>query len=181
MNEELLVNYASPTLANKKLANLFTFKNTESIDIDEMVKGWNDILNQRNVYIEVLKKSSSYAQIYAYRPDKLKYVLNENKTKSLLKKLGYKTSDMRLAINYLKKRMEENDFPHEIGIFLGYPYEDVEGFIKNKGVNFLVSGYWKVYDNKEDKINLFNSYKKITKSYQTLFTHYKDIEKLCIY
>ncbi len=34
--------------------------------------------------------------------------------------------------------MEEATYPHEIGIFLGYPLEDVLGFIQ------LV--FWKVYD-----------------------------------
>lgn len=58
MNEELLINYASPTLANKKIANLFTFKNTENLNIEKMVAEWNDILNEKNVYVEILKKPS---------------------------------------------------------------------------------------------------------------------------
>lgn len=47
MNEELLIDYASQTLANKKLANLFTFKNTDNIDIEKMVYEWNEILNEK--------------------------------------------------------------------------------------------------------------------------------------
>lgn len=30
------------------------------------------------------------------------------------------------------------DFPHEIGLFLGYPVDDVTGFIQNKGRNYLL-------------------------------------------
>lgn len=41
----------------------------------------------------------------------------------------------------------QEDFPHEMGILLGYPVEDVEGFIINNGKNELYTGYWKVYDN----------------------------------
>ena len=34
-------------------------------------------------------------------------------------------------------RLQENEgFPHEIGLFLGYPPEDVLGFIENKGEFF---------------------------------------------
>ena len=41
-------------------------------------------------------------------------------------------------------------FPHEIGLFLGYPFEDVMGFIENKGENYLCSGCWKVYSCEQD-------------------------------
>lgn len=46
----------------------------------------------------------------------------------------------------LAQRMEAvGDFPHEVGFFLGYPAEDVVGFIRNKGQNFKFCGRWKVY------------------------------------
>ena len=47
------------------------------------------------------------------------------------------------------KQSGQCQFPHEIGVFLGYPLEDVKGFIENKGKNFLYSGYWKVYSDVE--------------------------------
>ncbi len=49
-------------------------------------------------------------------------------------------------------------FPHEMGLLLGYPVEDVEGFIEHKGDRYLYSGYWKVYGNVEEKRKLFASY-----------------------
>ena len=160
MNEELLVDHASQTLANKKLANLFTFKNIEKIDIEQMVFEWNEILNDR--------------------PHKLKYVLNETKTKTLLSSLGYKTNDLNQCIDHLKFRFKNENFPHEIGIFLGYPYEDVIGFIENKGNNFLINGYWKVYANKDQKSIIFNNYNKIKQSYKIIFNRHKNISQLCV-
>ena len=180
MNEELLIDYASQTLANKKLASLFTFKNTKNIDIEKMVFEWNEVLNEKNVYVEILNNNKSSAQIYAYRPHKLKYVLNETKTKSLLESFGYKTNDLNQCINHLKFRYKIEDFPHEIGIFLGYPLEDVIGFIENKGNKFLINGYWKVYANEDQKIKIFNNYNNIKKSYKILFERYNDISKLCL-
>lgn len=180
MNEELLINYASQTLANKKIASLFTFKNTTNIDIEKMVFEWNQVLNEKNVYVEILNNNISSAQIYAYRPHKLKYVLNEAKTKSLLESFGYKTNDLNQCINHLKFRYKIENFPHEIGIFLGYPFEDVIGFIENKGSKFLINGYWKVYSNEDQKIKIFNNYNNIKKSYKILFERYNDISKLCL-
>ena len=62
-------------------------------------------------------------------------------------------------LNRLSKRIaEESEFPHEIGIFLGYPTEDVEGFIANKGDNFKLCGCWKVYGDEEKAKRLFINY-----------------------
>lgn len=180
MNEFLLVNYASQTLANRKIANLFTFKNIQNINIEKMVSEWNELLNKKNMYVEILKTNQKSAQIYAYRPEKLSYVLNQTKIKSLLSSLGYKTNDLNQCLRHLKFRFKKENFPHEIGIFLGYPYEDVVGFIENKGDKFLANGYWKVYADKDQKIKLFEHYNKIKKSYKTIYESHRDLNRLCI-
>ena len=180
MNEFLLVNYASQTLANRKIANLFTFKNTENINIKKMVDERNEILNKKNMHVKILSDNQSSAQIYAYRPEKLSLVLNQTKIKTLLSSLGYKTNDLDQCLRHLKFRFKKENFPHEIGIFLGYPYEDVVGFIENKGEKFLANGYWKVYANKDQKIKLFDHYNKIKKSYKTIYKSQGDLYRLCV-
>ena len=69
-------------------------------------------------------------------------------------------------------------FPHEIGFFLGYPYEDVIGFIDNEGENFLCSGCWKVYAKERDAQTCFCCYKNCTTMYQQLFDEGVSIECL---
>ena len=55
--------------------------------------------------------------------------------------------------------MEQGEgFPHEMGLLLGYPVEDVEGFIEHKGKNYLYSGYWKVYEDVASKRKIFEAY-----------------------
>lgn len=180
MNEKLLIDYASATLAKKKIGNLFNLQNTKNLDYERMVFEWNELLNEKNVYVEILNKTSSFTQIYTYRPDKLKKLLEEENIQTFLRDLGYRTNNLALCIDQLKDRIKNNPFPHEIGIFLGYPYEDVLGFIENNGNKFLVNCYWKVYQDKEEKLKIFNSYDKIKKSYKILFDYYKDIRTLCI-
>ena len=60
---------------------------------------------------------------------------------------GYRIEDtLQEKLNFLRMRMQiRKSFPHEIGLFLGYPAEDVAGFISHKGHDFCYSGYWKVY------------------------------------
>ena len=47
-------------------------------------------------------------------------------------------------------------FPHEIGIFLGYPLYDVDCFIHHKRCKYV--GYWKVYSNLKNAKKQFNRY-----------------------
>ena len=61
----------------------------------------------------------------------------------------------------LQKRIAEKpEFPHEIGIFLGYPLEDVDGFITHQGENCKLCGCWKVYGNVEQASRTFANYEK---------------------
>ena len=62
---------------------------------------------------------------------------------------------------YMKK---EFDFPHELGLILGYPVEDVTGFIEHNGKNYLHSGYWKVYHNPSAKRKLFERFEQAKES-----------------
>ena len=65
----------------------------------------------------------------------------------------------RELIHRYEKYAEGNGmFPHEMGVLLGYPTEDVLGFIENQGKNYLYAGYWKVYGNLEDTLKTFEAY-----------------------
>ena len=57
----------------------------------------------------------------------------------------------------------------QIGIFLGYPLEDVLGFIENGGKNCLSCGCWKVYSNECEALKAFERYEKCKAVYQRLF------------
>ena len=51
------------------------------------------------------------------------------------------------------------EYPHELGLLLGYPLADVKGFIENKGKCYLCSGYWKVYKNEREAKQTFFLYR----------------------
>lgn len=68
-----------------------------------------------------------------------------------------------LLAELFKKLSSKKDFPHEVGLFLGYPLEDVIGFEAYGASNFKYSGLWKVYGNKENAIASMNEYKNCTK------------------
>ena len=56
----------------------------------------------------------------------------------------------------LKNRLNNEDFPHEIGVFLGYDLDDIKSFIE--GEECIYVGYWKVYSKLNEKLEIFNKY-----------------------
>ncbi len=101
--------------------------------------------------------------LFVCRRELMDQVLQDEDRAEFLRRFGYE--DLRLPgilcrlqkqyAAYMEKRLP---FPHELGILLGYPLADVEGFIQNRGENFLYSGYWKVYANAEEAKRTFRLY-----------------------
>jgi hypothetical protein len=63
----------------------------------------------------------------------------------------------------------EMKVPHEIGVFPGYPPQDVKGFIENNGRNSKYTGLWKVYGDKAASIRMFKKYRKCFSVYSDLW------------
>ena len=93
----------------------------------------------------------------------LEQYLLPNEARELLAEEGYTEFSLGKVLRTFQKRYkdhmhEKNDFPHEMGVILGYPIGDVKGFIEHKGKNFLHSGYWKVYENEQETVLLFQKF-----------------------
>ena len=77
-------------------------------------------------------------------------------SKKLLFNYGYKANgELAELIDFLKFRFSICKFPHEIGLFLGYPPEDVYAFIEKEGKEYLCCRYWKVYHNEQNAKEIF--------------------------
>ena len=74
----------------------------------------------------------------------------------------------------------DDEFPHEIGLFLGYPPEDVLGFIKNGAENCKRLGCWKVYGDEENALKTFKKYEKCTEIYSKLWNNGRSLERLTV-
>lgn len=99
----------------------------------------------------------------------------------LLEKCGYCLKIPGRCIGHLIKRLgESGEFPHEIGLFLGYPPEDVCGFIENRAGNCKCVGCWKVYGNTSEAQKVFAKYKKCTDAYCAQLANGTSIERLTV-
>ncbi len=72
------------------------------------------------------------------------------------------------------------DFPHEIGVFLGYPLEDVRGFIANQGRNYTCCGCWKSYGDPAEAHRRFSSYRACTAAFQRRYAGGIGVERLTV-
>ena len=75
---------------------------------------------------------------------------------------------------------ESSEFPHEVGLFLSYPPEDVKGFINHCAGGFKCAGLWKVYGDEEKARSLFEKYRKCTEIYCTLWQSGLKLEQLAV-
>ena len=81
----------------------------------------------------------------------------------------------------LARRFRESEaFPHEVGLFLSYPPEDVKGFIDHRANDFKCAGLWKVYGDEEKARSLFAKYRKCTEIYCALLQSGSKLEQLAV-
>lgn len=181
MLEQALVKYGSPTLARLKTANLFNFSFFSPRELQNELIQCNQALLRKGVRILVLRRHAHSALLYLYRPEQLSRDLRRRGVPAFMRSLGYPSSDPDVALAVLRRRIRSGGaFPHEIGLFLGYPLEDVAGFIKNHGANCRYAGCWKVYGNEEAARELFSEYKKCQSLYNSLFRQGKTLEQLTV-
>lgn len=123
------------------------------VNLEELKFFIRELVNT-NLKIVVLYKIDSKYLILIYREKSLNEYLLLEDIREFLHTCGYEGDNFKEFLPYLRQRIKiarelGQDFPHEIGIFLGYPLCDIEGFLKYQGKNFLHSSYWKVYANLE--------------------------------
>ncbi len=168
--EQALIEYCAPTLAGMKCGNLFTYYFSSLNGALKELTAVSRKLSVKGVFLEVLSWREGAVMLYVYRPALLERELKKEGILELLAGYGYKDYDIAGRLLHLKERLRECPcFPHEIGIFLGYPLEDVIGFIRYKGKNCKCSGFWKVYGNEGETRRYFEKLRKCTSIYLQVF------------
>lgn len=152
----------APVIAGLKISNLLIVQKEYLDTIRTMLK-------ETQLSYEILLCRKGQITLLIYKELEVKNYLAQSKVKELLNKLGYASYTLKSLLKSIREGYEmfmekKKDFPHELGILLGYPPEDVQGFIENRGENFLYAGYWKVYENLPAKLKLFQKYEQAGES-----------------
>lgn len=160
--DRILANFCSPVIMDEKISNLVSVSKLEMPDVHKVIRKYNSFFNKYDIIIEPICECSKRVLILVYRQSQLLKHLGRKDVKSILNDFGYVDIDsLGDNLNVLKSRIVGENFPHEIGIFLGYPIEDVVGFIENKGKDYKYCGYWKVYCDPDEAKMTFDKYDRL--------------------
>ena len=168
--ETVMIEQCAPVLAGLKPAGLFRYETRDRAD-----------LARRGI-------ATRQYLVYVYRAAKLQTVLADAAVRGFLAREGYRlpedAADCGALLDQLSLRLccaaEAADFPHEIGVFLGYPLEDVVGFIRHRGKCFTCCGCWKSYGDPAAARQHFDQLAKCTAVYLRLFHSGTPILKLAV-
>ncbi len=181
MSDEKVVRHCAPTLANLKTANLFTCRFDSDEEMRDGIRSLNARLGRKGVRALPLRWREGTALIYVYRPKRLSTDLENELAQGLLRSCGYDCRGENQCIACLRRRLADagETFPHEIGLFLGYPPEDVDGFIHRRD-EYTCCGYWKVYGDAESARKKFALLRKCSDIYMRMWSQGRDIERLTV-
>ena len=181
--EAVLVRQCAPTLAGMKPGSIFCFNHSPLEVSRQKVCQWNKQLAPFGLTVQILleRPSSSSVIVFVYRRDRLEQMLSDDAYQSFLAQAGYERTNLDDLLEQLAQRLRtQPEFPHEIGVFLGYPLRDVIGFIENHGRNFTCCGFWKSYGDPAEMQVCFACYRRCIQTYVAMFEQGIPIERLAV-
>ena len=154
--ETQMILQCAPLIAGLKASNLLI---VNSKNVDKVAQ----IITETAISYVILWETKEKTTLLLYKDESLNTYFSNQCVQQLLKSYGYENAELNTLLHIFRQHYAEymagqKPFPHEIGLFLGYPVEDVEGFIKYEGKHSLYAGYWKVYADLASKLKLFEEF-----------------------
>lgn len=151
-----IANRCGPVLKGVKAANLMAVP----------AGGWQQVcraLAGSPIICRLLYGDGQRDMVFLYRPNLLEQHIKQEAVRFFLLSCGYESVGLERILNGLSRRYQRfagagDSFPHELGVLLQYPVEDVKGFMAHGGRDWLASGYWKVYGNVREAKQTFAAY-----------------------
>ncbi len=137
----------APVLKNVRMACVFAIPaGTERVI--------RSLLYKTNVKLATLCRGAGRDIVLLYREGWMEGWIGQPQVAAFLQQYGYYGGSLKQYLQHLGERIsyfyhKSQGFPHEMGVFLGYPLADVQGFISHQGKNYRCIGYWKVYSDVE--------------------------------
>ena len=181
MSEQDIIRNCAPTLAGLKTGNTFVCPYETEEQLLASLRTANQKLGPKGVRAIPLRRRGNRALIYVFRPASLRSDLSQADACAILTGQGYCLESCEGCIAQLSRRIRDGaEFPHEIGLFLGYPPEDVRGFMENCACGQKCTGCWKVYGDEKAAQKRFDQYKKCTRIYRDCWARGTTLERLTV-
>lgn len=169
--ESMITCFGAPVLADLKCASLVNLSRCGG----EILRDWLDLraslAEKLSVDFAEISVTEHSVLLLIYRERSLLHTLSSDGVRDFLSQFGYYVGEEPTSAAPYIDRLRERfrfEIPHEVGVFLDYPLEDVVGFIENGGRNAKFAGYWKVYGNEIEALRKFEAYRQAEAEYASL-------------
>ncbi len=147
---------SAPVLKNLKMSCMFAIP----VGYSKIVCSF---LYKTGIRFHCLCRDREREIVLLYREAWLEEHLKQREIAEFLNQYGYYEGSLKQKLQRLGEQIsyfyhKSQGFPHELGVFLGYPLADVEGFIRHRGKNCSHIGYWKVYSDVERAKQIFRAF-----------------------
>ena len=140
------------TFAGLKIASLVSLRKGE----EDVIQTLSRRFAGKGFAFILLREDEERLLVYICHRARLTKYLFSPDVRAFLARFGYEYGSAEEALEQLKYRMH-GEFPHEIGIFLGYPLADVRGFLRDPN-SCVLCGCWKVYGDPRAAQRRFDQY-----------------------
>jgi hypothetical protein len=186
-NKEKLLKYllvkAAPVMLKVKPAMLVRLTNcNRAVELqryDIFCIHQQDILKVLKLDYVIMKNNGADFQVLFYDRPELEKVLANKANQAFLSNFGYSSAwNAEQFLDELRKRFCGKEFPHEIGVFLGYPLKDVSGFIEKSPECVPVpNGMWRVFGSPNESLHLMWKYRFAEDIGRYVIKKYRNIEQ----
>ena len=132
----------------------------------------------------ILVQSASGVLVFFYDPILLAETLAEERSRKFLVTCGCgENASLVEDLNWLENRFHgcSTDFPHEVGLFLGYPLKDVEGFVKRQRPTDAGRGVsWRIFGESESSLALMGRFRTARERLRKQLQRESDVERFCL-
>jgi uncharacterized protein DUF3793 len=152
-------------LQGEKPANLVPLANKRRSCGRNLYLLWKEhgqaLIEESGLKVRLLADRGSSLLLLLYCPVALEALLERKSVRVILGKAGYgEPADTEKVLAELESRMAGEGFPHEIGVFLGYPLKDVVGFLGWAQLSFTCQGPWKIFGNPAESLRLAETHRE---------------------
>lgn len=152
--------HAGPAIAGQKTGTMLSFT-PSGRNLMAVWRRYSDAVTEAlPAAYKVLRETEKGITVLFYQPEAMKARLEAAEVRDFLRNFAYPLEGVDVMLTCLTQRFDKG-CPHEIGVFLGYPIEDIQAFMSDNCHQCLMTGYWKVYANPENALAQFRLYDKV--------------------
>ena len=157
-----IVYHAAPTLMGLKPSTLICPSGGER-DLERALADCiPDLEGRFDVKTALFRNHAGKVLLLVFQEALLRSCLADTGAASLLTEEGYDgKSGLDGMLETLRGKVATPRFPHEIGVFLGYPAADVRSFMADGGKKASSTGCWKAYGDERSARRVSDTYQRV--------------------